>query len=85
MTGLSSIAWKAAGRLSAAATALQLAAPVLKKATQARSTVNYPGHIPLSTFENAFLVVGSAVVGVMDTKRGGEVVWGYEGNCYNSS
>ena len=33
---------------------------------------NYPGHIPLSTAQNALLAVGSGVVGVLDTSRGGQ-------------
>ncbi len=55
-----------------AATAAQIALPYLKRAVTARSTVNYPGHIPLSSAENAFMVAGSALVGVADTSRGGE-------------
>jgi hypothetical protein len=72
MASLPSTAWKVIKHLGVAATAAQVVAPVLKHAAQARSTVNYPGHIPLSSLENAFLVAGSAVVGVMDTKRGGK-------------
>ena len=33
---------------------------------------NYPGHIPLTTAQNALLAVGSGVVGVLDTTRGGK-------------
>ena len=32
----------------------------------------YPGHIPLNTFENAFLTVGSALMAFMDPRRGGK-------------
>ena len=35
-------------------------------------TSNYPGHIPLNSAQNAFLALGSGVVGVLDTSRGGE-------------
>ena len=38
--------------------------------TAARS--NYPGHVPLTTAQNALLAVGSGVMGVLDTSRGGE-------------
>ncbi|KAG6331539.1 hypothetical protein ID866_7549 [Astraeus odoratus] len=31
----------------------------------------YPGHIPLTPFENAFLAVGSAVMALIDPRRGG--------------
>ena len=31
----------------------------------------YPGHVPLNWFENAFLAVGSAVMGLASPKRGG--------------
>jgi ubiquinone biosynthesis protein COQ4 len=33
----------------------------------------YDGHIPLNFFENAFLAVGSAVMSLVDPRRGGEV------------
>jgi ubiquinone biosynthesis protein COQ4 len=32
----------------------------------------YPGHIPLNTFENAFLTLGSALVALIDPRRGGK-------------
>lgn len=32
---------------------------------------HYPGHIPLTSAQNAFLAVGSGVMGVLDTSRGG--------------
>jgi hypothetical protein len=73
MVSISSTAWKVVNHLGVAVTAAQAAAPVLKHVAHARSTVNYPGHIPLSSLENALLVVGSAVVGVLDTRRGGEM------------
>jgi len=31
----------------------------------------YDGHIPLNWFENAFLAVGSAVMSLVDPRRGG--------------
>jgi ubiquinone biosynthesis protein COQ4 len=34
-------------------------------------TPNYPGHIPLNWSQDALLAVGSGVVGVLDTTRGG--------------
>ncbi|KAI5455039.1 Ubiquinone biosynthesis protein [Naganishia albida] len=45
------------------------ARPVLDRLTR-KSSVNYPGHVPLNSLENAFLAVGSGVVGVSDTRRG---------------
>lgn len=47
------------------------ARPILDRLTR-KSTINYPGHVPLNSLENAFLAVGSGVVGVSDTRRGGE-------------
>ena len=32
----------------------------------------YEGHIPLTWFENAFLAVGSAIMSLVDPRRGGE-------------
>ena len=32
----------------------------------------YPDHIPLSTFEHAFLTVGTGLAALLDPKRGGE-------------
>jgi hypothetical protein len=32
---------------------------------------HYPGHIPLTSAQNAFLAVGSGVMSVLDTSRGG--------------
>lgn len=40
----------------------------------ARLHSNYPGHVPLNWAQNALLAVGSGVVGVLDTTRGGERV-----------
>lgn len=34
---------------------------------------NYPGHVPLNTAQNALLAVGSGIMGVLDTTRGGEL------------
>ena len=44
-----------------------------KNAGYARSinTPAYEGHIPLNWFENAFLAVGSAVMSLVDPRRGG--------------
>ncbi|KAH7884343.1 coenzyme Q biosynthesis protein Coq4-domain-containing protein [Phlebopus sp. FC_14] len=36
----------------------------------ASRTPAYPGHIPLSSFENAFLAVGSAVMALINPRRG---------------
>lgn len=36
--------------------------------------MNYTGHTPLSASQNALLALGSGIVGVMDTSRGGEHV-----------
>lgn len=33
----------------------------------------YDGHIPLNWFENAFLAVGSAVMSLVDPRRGGDL------------
>jgi hypothetical protein len=35
------------------------------------STPAYPGHIPLNWFENTFLAAGSAVMALVDPRRGG--------------
>ena len=46
-----------------------------RKAQQTRSVGNkpaYEGHIPLNSFENAFLAVGSAFMSLADPRRGGE-------------
>jgi hypothetical protein len=45
-----------------------------------RSTVNYKGHVPLAGWENAVAAVGSGVVGLADTKRGGESGGGVGGS-----
>ena len=39
-----------------------------------RSLANkaYPEHIPLNTFEHAFLTVGTGLAALLDPKRGGE-------------
>ena len=37
-----------------------------------RRYANYPDHIPLGRAQNALLAVGSGVMGVADTSRGGE-------------
>lgn len=57
--------------LAISAVTTAVARPVLDRLTR-KSTVNYPGHIPLNSLENAFLAAGSGVVGVSDTRRGGE-------------
>ena len=36
-----------------------------------RRSANYPGHVPLSTFESVFLTAGSAFMAFMDPRRGG--------------
>jgi ubiquinone biosynthesis protein COQ4 len=35
---------------------------------------NYPDHVPLNTAQNALLAVGSGVMGVLDTTRGGKLL-----------
>ena len=35
------------------------------------NTPAYEGHIPVNCFENAFLAVGSAVMSLVDPRRGG--------------
>ena len=35
------------------------------------NTPAYEGHIPVNWFENAFLAVGSAVMSLVDPRRGG--------------
>lgn len=57
--------------LAISALTTAVARPVLDRLTR-KATVNYPGHVPLNSLENAFLAVGSGVVGVSDTRRGGE-------------
>ena len=37
-----------------------------------KSEPAYPGHIPLSSFENAFLAVGSAFMSLADPRRAGK-------------
>jgi hypothetical protein len=34
---------------------------------------NYPDHVPLNTAQNALLAVGSGIMGVLDTTRGGKL------------
>ena len=41
-------------------------------ANAAAANINYEGHIPLSSVQNAFLALGSGVVGVLDTSRAGK-------------
>lgn len=62
---------KNVGRVGTAIAAAQYARPIWDRLAD-KSTPNYQGHIPLNTFENAFLAVGSGIIGVSDTKRGGE-------------
>ncbi|KIJ66841.1 hypothetical protein HYDPIDRAFT_108760 [Hydnomerulius pinastri MD-312] len=45
-------------------------ARTLHTSTSLHRSPAYPGHIPLSTFENAFLAVGSAVMALVDPRRG---------------
>ena len=40
-----------------------------------KSEPAYPGHIPLNSFENAFLAVGSAFMSLADPRRAGK--WHY--------
>lgn len=62
---------KGVNRVGTAVAAAQYARPALARLTE-KSESNYKGHLPLNWFENAFLAGGSAVIGVADTKRGGE-------------
>ena len=39
--------------------------------TRSINTPAYEGHIPINWFENAFLAVGSAVMSLVDPRRGG--------------
>ena len=39
--------------------------------TDSRPQPAYPGHIPLTPFENSFLAVGSALMSLIDTRRAG--------------
>jgi ubiquinone biosynthesis protein COQ4 len=57
-----------------------LAAPILRRHSprltrSIKSEPAYPGHIPLSSFENAFLAVGSAFMSLADPRRAGK--WHY--------
>ena len=57
-----------------------LAAPTLHRFSprhtrSIKSEPAYPGHIPLSSFENAFLAVGSAFMSLADPRRAGK--WHY--------
>jgi hypothetical protein len=38
-----------------------------------RKDQNYPDHVPLNTAQNALLAVGSGIMGVLDTTRGGKL------------
>ena len=39
--------------------------------TGSRPQPAYPGHIPLTAFENSFLAIGSALMSLIDTRRAG--------------
>jgi ubiquinone biosynthesis protein COQ4 len=60
------------GRVGTAVTALRYTSPVWTRISE-RSSKNYDGHVPLNWFENTFLAAGSGVIGVADTKRGGQL------------
>ncbi|KAG6373334.1 hypothetical protein JVT61DRAFT_6477 [Boletus reticuloceps] len=45
------------------------ASRTLQTSSPLHRSPNYPGHIPLNPFENAFLTVGSALMAFMDTRR----------------
>lgn len=49
-----------------------LAAFSTSRSTMRSQTPNYEGHVPLSSAQNALLAVGSGIMGVLDTTRGGE-------------
>jgi hypothetical protein len=44
----------------------------LHASTSLHRSPAYPGHIPLNTFENAFLSAGSALMALIDPRRGGK-------------
>jgi hypothetical protein len=44
------------------------------KSLKEASAPNYPDHVPLNTAQNALLAVGSGIMGVLDTTRGGKVI-----------
>jgi hypothetical protein len=48
---------------------LSTSARMLKEGKEA----NYPDHVPLNTAQNALLAVGSGIMGVLDTTRGGKL------------
>ena len=57
-----------------------LTAPILHRLSprhtrSVKSEPAYPGHIPLNSFENAFLAVGSAFMSLADPRRAGK--WHY--------
>lgn len=45
--------------------------PIRRRYQSTSAAPNYPGHEPLSYAQNALLAVGSGIVGVLDTTRGG--------------
>ena len=46
---------------------------IFSKEPPSRPPPAYPGHNPLNWFENVFLAAGSAVVGLANLRRGGEI------------
>lgn len=66
---------RSAGFTTTATTArsIRVAAPqsLWAKRRKINTTPAYEGHIPLNSFENAFLAVGSAVMSLVDPRRGG--------------
>ncbi|RYF13814.1 MAG: hypothetical protein EOO77_14990 [Oxalobacteraceae bacterium] len=42
---------------------------------KAAKDANYPDHVPLNMAQNALFAVGSGVMGVLDTTRGGKLVF----------
>lgn len=48
---------------------------VLREQMRSKSTQPaYEGHIPLNTFESAFLAVGSGLMALMNPRRGGTLM-----------
>lgn len=59
----------------AAPTLVASRADVLREQVRSKSTQPaYEGHIPLNTFESAFLAVGSGLMALMNPRRGGAFV-----------
>jgi len=51
---------------------MALRSPILVGLHRGVASKTYPDHIPLSTFEHAFLTVGTGLAALLDPRRGGE-------------